>query len=355
VSHVLIAAILAVVVTAMTGAFLWWSLGRPSMPTGTKLLPRDVLDLSRLSLTTTAGIGGIVALVVAYRRQRVHELQSRREYTKLCNERFGRAADEIGSDRAAVRLAGVHALAGLADDWPAGRQTCVDVLCAYLRMPYTGATPQNADVETGNKAEDHAELRRVGEERQIRQTVLGLIGVHLRVEAVVSWTGLDFDFTGSVFDGGDLGGSWFTGGRVSFQDVTFLGPRFSFQDGMFSGGTVLFDGAHFASGGIYFGGARFCGADVYFSGANFDGSAVSFVGASFTGGHLHLNAAFRTGSVTFDLAEFRGTQVTFEGARFSGATVDLSTPRAYDVPPRLDRWERGVPAGLLLPGNRNRE
>ena len=37
---------------------------------------------------------------------------------------------------AAVRLAGVYAMAGLADDWPENRQTCVDVLCGYLRMPY---------------------------------------------------------------------------------------------------------------------------------------------------------------------------------------------------------------------------
>jgi len=27
-------------------------------------------------------------------------------------------------------------MAGLADDWPENRQTCVDILCAYLRLPY---------------------------------------------------------------------------------------------------------------------------------------------------------------------------------------------------------------------------
>ena len=27
-------------------------------------------------------------------------------------------------------------MAVLADDWEENRQTCVDVLCAYLRMPY---------------------------------------------------------------------------------------------------------------------------------------------------------------------------------------------------------------------------
>src|SRR5262245_32734344 len=34
------------------------------------------------------------------------------------NERFATAADQLGSDKpAAVRLAGVYAMAGLADDW----------------------------------------------------------------------------------------------------------------------------------------------------------------------------------------------------------------------------------------------
>ena len=59
------------------------------------------------------------------------------QQTRTWNERFATAADRLGSDKpAAVRLAGVYAMAGLADDWEANRQTCVDVLCAYLRMPY---------------------------------------------------------------------------------------------------------------------------------------------------------------------------------------------------------------------------
>jgi hypothetical protein len=56
--------------------------------------------------------------------------------TRLLNERFTTAAGQLGDDKPAVRLAGVYAMAGLADDWPQQRQTCVDVLCAYLRMPY---------------------------------------------------------------------------------------------------------------------------------------------------------------------------------------------------------------------------
>ena len=57
--------------------------------------------------------------------------------TRTLNERFATAAGQLGDDKpSAVRLAGVYAMAGLADDWPENRQTCVDVLCGYLRLPY---------------------------------------------------------------------------------------------------------------------------------------------------------------------------------------------------------------------------
>ena len=52
--------------------------------------------------------------------------------TRTLNERFATAAGQLGSDKPpAVRLAGVYAMAGLADDWEENRQTCVDVLCGY--------------------------------------------------------------------------------------------------------------------------------------------------------------------------------------------------------------------------------
>ena len=65
-----------------------------------------------------------------------------REDTKLSNERFGKAAEQLASEQYAVKLAGVYAMATLADDWDDGRQTCVNVLCANLRRGYT---PEPAD------------------------------------------------------------------------------------------------------------------------------------------------------------------------------------------------------------------
>ena len=61
------------------------------------------------------------------------------------NERFTAIAAQLGDAQPAVRLAGVYAMADLADDWAENRQACIDVLCAYPRMRYacylTSAVP----------------------------------------------------------------------------------------------------------------------------------------------------------------------------------------------------------------------
>ncbi|MFJ5779074.1 hypothetical protein [Streptomyces sp. NPDC093094] len=100
-----------------------------------------LLDLVKLFFGVVAGAGALVALVVAHHRQRVDEAGAHLEATRLHTERFSQAVDELGSDSPAVRLGGVHALAGLADDAPDGslRQTCIDVLCACLQLPFLPA------------------------------------------------------------------------------------------------------------------------------------------------------------------------------------------------------------------------
>src|SRR6266702_4965989 len=113
--------------------------------------------------------------------------------TRTLNERFATAAGQLGSDKPPpVRLAGVYAMAGLADDWEENRQTCVDVLCAYLRMPYEP-----------NPGRDAPEPQRLAFQAswEVRHTIIRLIGAHLRPGHVASWEHLNFDFTGVVFDG----------------------------------------------------------------------------------------------------------------------------------------------------------
>ncbi len=349
--------VLALMVAAGAGLLLWWGLGRPDFRGGT-LNPRERLELIKIALAVTGGIGGVVALVVAYRRQQLNEAEHLREATKLFNERYASAVDQLGSDKAAIRLGGVYAMAGLSDDWEAGRQKCIDVLCAYLRMPYSPPVdPDDDEARQGAGIEDKAawskEQSQRSEERQVRHTVIRLIRDHLRNTAPGRpglWCGHDFDFTGAVFDGGDFSEAVFSGGQVNFNAANFTGSEVSFAAASFSGSKVDFNYANFTGGHVYFNAANFTGGTINFNYANFTGSQVYFFYANFTGGTVNFNYAnFTGGEVSFFGADFSGGGVDFYGANFSGGTVDLSRPRRYDKPPYFDAWEDGPPEGLLLP------
>lgn len=163
--------------------------------------------------------------------------------TRTLNERFATAFDRLGDDKPpAVRLAGVYAMAGLADDWEENRQTCVDVLCGYLRMPYEP-----------DPGQDTPELQQLAFQaiREVRHTVIRVIAARLRKDATVSWQGLDLDFTGVVFDGGDFSGAEFSGGRVDFGHAEFSGGQVGFGAALFSC-TVSFIEARFSGGTVDF-------------------------------------------------------------------------------------------------------
>src|SRR5690349_8071794 len=185
----------------------------------------------------------------------------RHEVDRTLNERFATAADRLGSDKPpAVRLAGAYAMAGLADDWPENRQTCVDIRCAYLRLPY--------DPDPGDDADpDKRAAYRAN--REVRHTIIRLICTHLLPDAGVSWQGLNLDFTGVVFDGGNFTGARFSGGIVRFTGTSFVGGMVDFSLAQFSGGTVDFSLAQFSGGTVDFGFAVFSGGTVDFSNAQF--------------------------------------------------------------------------------------
>jgi uncharacterized protein YjbI with pentapeptide repeats len=285
---------------------------------------------------------------------------------RTLNERFATAADRLGSDKpSAVRLAGVYAMAGLADDWEENRQTCVDVLCAFLRLP-TEPSPATDARASGPPFADG---------REIRQTVIRVIAAHLRPAAARSWQSLNFDFTGVVFGDDGLfsfGDAVFSGGRVSFDHAVFSGGEVDFSHALFSGGTVSFDDAQFSGGTVSFEGtafsgaqvlfrrAQFSGGQVRFQGARFSGGEVRFTGASFSGGEVSFTEAdFSEGTVSFMFAKFPGGTVGFSGARFSGATVDFTSAAfsgaTIDLTARdwsnRPKFSPDPPHGVRLPDN----
>ncbi|WP_198653904.1 pentapeptide repeat-containing protein [Actinocorallia populi] len=237
----------------------------------------------------------------------------------LTTGRFTAAVAQLGENSPAIRLGGVHALAGIADDEPSMRQTCIDVLCAYLRLPY--------DPDPGEAPEHAEERKRYRGRREVRHTIIRLIGHHLRLPAdhPHSWQGHDFDFTDVVFDGGDLHGAHFSGGSVSFVGAEFSGGRIAFNHAEFSGGTVDFTRATFSGGSVSFGYATFSGGSVDFEFAEFSGERTGFEFAKFSGGSVNFgHAKFSRERTSFGHAKFSGGRVGFVGAEFSGGTVDFT-------------------------------
>jgi len=276
--------VVAVGVAGTTAGGLLWFLGWPRLPSAAQFDVTQLLDLLKIALSVVAGFGGVVLLAVNYRKQRVaedeHDLavqRADREVVQKFNERFGAAAEQLAHESPAVRLAGVYALAGLADDWPAQRQVCVEVLCGYLRV----APEEMTKGET-----------------EVRQAILRVIRDRTRASATLSWSELDFDFTG-----------------VTFENADFARLRFE--------GTVLFDGAEFAGGVASFAGSEFNGV-LSCHGTRFAAERTNFAGISTIGALEFVGAEFAGDVVDFSGGTQNGRPVDFYRCRFTGARVDFA-------------------------------
>jgi hypothetical protein len=103
--------------------------------------------------------------------------------------------------------------------------------------------------------------------REVRHTVIRVIGAHLKKDATVSWQGRSFDFNGVVFDSGDFRDAEFSDNQAVFDNAEFSGGEVNFGDAEFSGGIVNFQNAKFSGGEVNFYGTKFSGAKIEFSDA----------------------------------------------------------------------------------------
>jgi hypothetical protein len=262
------------------------------------------IELVKTGLAVGAGAAGLAALALASRRQWSTEQTARATEhdatERRITELYTKAAEQLGSDKAPVRLAGLYALERLAQDNPAQRQTIVNVLCAYLRMPYR--LPGLPPVDDTDETTSTVYWQRV-QEREVRLTAQRLLTDHLKPGAPQSpadtfWQNITLDLTGA-----------------SLIDLDFSG-------------CVVFEGAFVAAtftGEVDFGGATFTG-EVDFRGATFGPSR--FAGATFTGPAYFATATF-TGYADFARATFAGATIAgdagFEGARFARGTSEELT------------------------------
>ncbi len=330
----------SVAVAVLTG-LAWLMLDAPGWKPPENLSPRHLEAITIRAFAIVAGLGGVALLVIAYRRQRTTETGEEREVTKLFNERFTAAYTELGSEHAAVRLGAVHALAHLADDAPSEKevQMVIDVLCAYLRMPYT--PKPNSPSESASKeeiAEQREQELEYASSREVRHTIIRIIGD--RLNSPTRWREKRYDFTGAVFDGGDLSGAVFSGGSAIFHKAKFIDGEMDFFDAKFTGGMVSFYQAEFIGGSVNFFNAEFSGGKVNFYNSEFIGGGVYFLDAKFTNGGVDFSEAkFTDGNISFYRAEFTGGKTDFHGARFAGGRANFSMAKVSGGEMSFDKAE----------------
>ncbi|GAB3469840.1 hypothetical protein AB1207_22215 [Kineococcus endophyticus] len=129
------------------------------------------------------------------------------------SKRYQDAATQLGDTSAAVRFAGVYAMVRLAEEWTTHRQVCVDVLCAYLRMPPPKEQQKNSD--------DERELAAWRAEWEVRRAILQQIELHCRPaegEQDGAWSSLRYDLSWSTLDGFEMHNAVFK--NLSLYGVT---------------------------------------------------------------------------------------------------------------------------------------
>lgn len=356
-----------------------------------------------------ASIGVVAAALIAYTVALLNRRQTEKHWrTANRQDRFTTIATQLADDSPAVRIAGVYALEALTDDWlkkppiprryprfirnhilateqtdqphlnrwyhrpwrnrgearkqdiERGRrqaQTCINVLCAYLRLPIPadtiGAdtiaktihrrrarTAAGHDIET----EDHHTHRQ--NDHQVRASIIRTIKNHLREGPPgESWSQLDFDFSGATLVDADFRGATFSG-DTNFTNVTFAGTRTNFEaatfaaekftqfiDAVFKADHTSFSRTEFTGGVVAFYNAQFLSAgdqlkysaQTDFTSAKFSTTVSPFFeNCQFRSPLTSFGRAEFSRSTSFDFATFAGRNTTFQYAKFLGPVASFS-------------------------------
>lgn len=264
------------------------------------------------TLAVIGGVGGVVALVVAYRKQYQAESQDQRQ-------ELVQAITLLGGEQASTRIAGIYTLTDFGHSHEEYRQRVISILCGYLR---TTRKDDNA-VESTIIQQFHTLL---SGEHYWKHISLDLHGATINEAFIISGCHIEkgsFSFTvfndkanfslSTFNDGADFSHATFNG-RVDLDRATFHGYVADFNHTTFNEYAGL-------SEDVFNGTADF-------SHATFNGFAV-FTGTTFAL-LADLHDAIFNGDADLSDTIFNGnfilTKAVFNGdADFSGATFSRKT------------------------------
>lgn len=290
-----------VLVATVAYTLLNWFWGDRGIFSGWSLEENTSTPLERIkvSLTILGGTGGIGYLVIKFRERSALERSE-------ADEKLVRAVQQLGDASPQVRIAGVYALADVADTYEGPyHQRVVDILCGYLR---TDRLLKDANGETryatnkdGFLNYDHP----LSSDGPVESAILSIIASHLRPPQTTSknkrnktdlgpWSSYRIDLHNAILT----------------EQIYFVNCHFKQLDlrraTLFD--RVIFSGSHF------------------FEAASFESSIFKQV-VDFGQAHFDFHSSFQGAEfkkdALFDNAEFNSTsnfsEVTFAGnSRFYG-------------------------------------
>ena len=288
----------------------------------------DGAALRQALIYTTGGILGVITLGETHRKNTFEKTKNDQDHTRQVHaerrSRYTKAIEHLFNENISVRLGGVYALAGLADEWLTDEKTLridkerhkegqviINTLCSYIRSSFNLAsktkdlsqnkTPEDYEGGVQQFVKDRAKLR---EEQELRLAILEAIKTRLNGGARIHndgtqeilkglWSDFNYDFSNAVFfypvsfnnsyfgASPNFSGAEFTENadfsKVEFtKDATFFRAKFT-KDAYFSWAeftAATFSGAKFAENANFYG-AKFA-ENANFSGAKFTKSASFF-------------------------------------------------------------------------------
>ena len=301
--------------------------------------------LRQAILLATGGLIGLIALGETRRKNDNDKLKNDREHLRQVRadrrERYTKAVEQLGDEKAPIRMGGVYTLVGLVDEWLEDEsiekyedrlkegQVIINNLCAYIRSPFTLTShynelsnPTPKGIYKDKKEKFYADKATLDSETDVR---LGIIKeIHDRLQgsgknAPGAWSDFEYDFSGSTFFYPiDLTNSYYA------KPINFTGS--TYEGGADFRGSTYEGGADFRRS-TYEGGANFTDS-TYQGGANFSRSTyqswADFTDSTYEG-WADFNRSTYKGWANFTDSTYEGradfTDSTYQGgAYFIGST-----------------------------------
>ena len=333
------------------------------LPIAVKSTTTGVGGLRHSILLATGGLLAILTLGETRRKNNIDKRKNKQEKEKNDKdhrrqvraerrERYTKAVEQLGDEKAPIRMGGVYTLVGLVDEWLEEKnldyseklkegQVIVNNLCAYIRSPFTLAShydelyktsPTSKGIYKGKKEKFYADKATLDSEADVRLSIIKEI--HDRLQGSDKnrpgvWSDFEYDFSGSTFFYPiDLTKSYYKK-PVNFTDSTYKGQA-NFSDSTYKGQANFSDSTYKGqanfSDSTYKGQANFSDStykgQANFSRCTYKGGAY-FARCTYKGGAYFARCTYK-GTADFVLSIYKGTADFSDSTYKGGAYFALS-------------------------------